>query len=136
MPGDYDGMGGTKVSAPGNRPRPPQAEWLQHHHLGVDADAAVELDDVLIAHSEAARGDGLADGPGLVGAVDAEERVAAALMQVERAGAERIFGAAGHGDGEVGLALAHFGRRRPGRPFGLAADPGDAGPADPVAADA
>src|SRR6266851_7958396 len=43
----------------------------QHDHLGADIDAAVEIDDVLVDHADAARGDPAPDGRGSIGAVDA-----------------------------------------------------------------
>src|SRR5262249_28290559 len=45
-------------------------ESLEHDDPGADIDPAIEIDDVLVAHSDAARGDVGADGPGLVGAVN------------------------------------------------------------------
>src|SRR6195952_757783 len=104
---------------------------LDHDDLGADADAAVEIDDVLVAHPDAARGDVGADGPGLVGAVDAIER----RSQIHRARAERILRTAFHVPRQIRTARQHFRRRRPGRPFlfrrdGLDARPGEAGTAD------
>ncbi len=66
-----------------------------------------------------------ADLVGLVGAVDAIERVAVALIEVERAGAERIVrsaakAAGGGGGAQVRPALQHVGGRHPARPLGLA----------------
>ena len=55
-----------------------------------DGDALVEVGHILVQHAHAAGGDLLADAPGLIGAVDAEERVAAVLVEVEGAGAERV----------------------------------------------
>src|SRR5690606_23695030 len=108
--------------------------------LGADVGAGIEMLHVLVHHADAARRHVLADRPGLVRAVDAEDRVAAALGEIERARAERVVLAAGLGDGQdaalLGLAAAHLGRRRPARPFGLAADLHHARPAEAVAADA
>src|SRR5205823_3982464 len=64
----------------------------QHDHAGPDLDAGVEVRDVLVGQPDAARRYEGADGRGLVGAMDAVER----LAQVERAGAERVAGTAGH----------------------------------------
>src|SRR3954451_22862081 len=105
---------------------------LHHDDLGADIDAAVEIDDVLVAHADAARGDVGADGPGFVGAVDTVKRRA----EIHRARAERIFRAAFHVPGQVGTACDHFRRRGPGRPFALRRDRLHAGPGEAGAADA
>src|SRR5882672_7338412 len=103
-----------------------------HHDLGADLDAAVEVDDVLIAHADAARGHLRADGPGLVRAVDAVERRA----EIHRARAERIFRTAGHVARQVGPAPQHLVGRRPIRPFALVGDVVHAGPGEAGTADA
>ena len=54
--------------------------------MGTDPDPAIEVLDVLVDQTNAARGHELADGRWLVGAVDAIERVA----EIERTRAERI----------------------------------------------
>ena len=56
--------------------------------------------------------------------------------EIERAGAERIVGAAVHVARQVGPALHHCRRRRPARPFRLAADRLVARPGEARAADA
>src|SRR5690606_25284837 len=75
-----------------------------------------------------------------VRAVDAEDRVAAALVEIHGAGAERVVDATflHHGQDMAlgGFAGAHFRRRRPGRPFGLAPDLHHARPAEAFASDA
>src|SRR5262249_20692262 len=58
----------------------------QHHHAGADLHPRVEVGDVLIGEADAVRRYEAADGRGLVGAVDAVERIA----EIERARAERI----------------------------------------------
>src|SRR4051812_32545934 len=78
----------------------------QHDHPGADIDAAVEVDDVLIAHADAARGYVGADRPGLVGAVDAIERGA----EIHRARPERILRTAFHVPRQIGTARQHFRR--------------------------
>jgi hypothetical protein len=53
------------------RPLPQDGERRSaHDHLGAGLDAVVELDDVDVAHADAARGRGLADLLRLVRAVD------------------------------------------------------------------
>jgi hypothetical protein len=47
---------------------------LNDDHPGTDIDAAIEVDHILVAHPDAAGRYVGADGPGLVGAVDAIER--------------------------------------------------------------
>src|ERR1700730_5755886 len=49
-------------------------ESSDHDDPDADTDAAIEIDHVLVAHPDAARRYVGADGPGLVGAVDAVER--------------------------------------------------------------
>ena len=66
----------------------------------------------------------MANGRRLVGAVNAVERG----PEIERPCAERVVRAARHMARQIGTAQQHLGRRRPIRPFGLAADPLDARP--------
>jgi hypothetical protein len=33
----------------------PYQQGLPHHHLGADADAAIEIDDIVVEHADAAR---------------------------------------------------------------------------------
>ena len=68
--------------------------WVEHDHNGAHLDPVVEVDHVLIGHADAARRNRLADIFRLVRAMDTEQRVAAALMQIQRARAERIVRAA------------------------------------------
>ncbi len=58
------------------------------------------------------------------------------LAQIERARAERIGRATRHEAGQIGLALDHFLRRMPVRPFRHLADALGARPGEPFAADA
>jgi hypothetical protein len=80
----------------------------------------------------------MADGMGLIGAVDAKQRAA----EIKGARPQRIVGAARHVGRQYdplgALALDHAGRRRPAGPLRLAADalppaPGKALPTDPDA---
>ncbi len=96
-------------------------------------DPAVEVDHVHVAHADAAGGHVAADLGGLVGPVNADERVFVALEEIERAGAERIVPAALERpvlliDLELRPALHDRGCRHPGRPFLHRADGGAAGP--------
>src|SRR5215470_10499715 len=63
---------------------------LEDDHDGADLDAVVEVDRVLIGEADAARRDRGADIFRLVGAVDAEQRVLAARVEIHRARAHRI----------------------------------------------
>src|SRR5262245_35688711 len=104
---------------------------LDHHHLGAELHALIEVDDGLVAHADAARRHLRADGPRLVRSVDAVERVA----EIHGARAERVVRPARHVARQVGAALEHFFRRPPVRPLALGADlldarPGEARPAD------
>src|SRR5262245_44609003 len=56
-----------------------------HHHSRSHLYPAVEIDHVLIGHPDAARGNCTSDVFGLIGAVDAIQRVLAASIQVEGA---------------------------------------------------
>src|SRR5690348_14142351 len=87
----------------------------------------------------------MADTLGLVGTVDAIERVDFALPKIERAGAERIFGAAMHAVtasqrdhvlADLGFAIEDVPGWIPIRPFLLVVDGGQAGPAIAFLADA
>ena len=99
---------------------------LQHHHDGTQADAVIEIDHVLVGHADAARRNRRADIFRLVGAVNPEQRVLAAGVEIERARAHRIVrpGATKFGTPEREISRG----RMPGRPLGLAADLGDARP--------
>ena len=74
---------GASAGHDGGRGIGPSA-W-QHHHVGTDPHPAIEVLDVLVGQTNAARRNELADGRWLVGAVDAIERVA----EIERTRAER-----------------------------------------------
>ena len=63
---------------------------LEHHHDRTETDAVVEIDHVLVGHADAARRNRRADIFRLVGAVNPEQRVLAAGVEVERARAHRI----------------------------------------------
>ena len=90
----------------------------QHHDLGAERHAIVEIRDVLVGEADAARRHALADGRRRVGAVDAEQGIA----EIHGARAERIARAAGHEARQVRLAVDHLLRRMPVRPFLLARD--------------
>src|SRR5947208_11507297 len=71
----------------------------------------------------------MADRRGRIGAVDPVYGAG----EVDGPGAERVAVAAGHPAREVGLALDHFRRWCPIRPFGLAGDHLLAGPSKTIA---
>ena len=68
------------------------AVLVLHDHHGADGDPVIKIGHIFIGHAEAAGRHRLSDRLRLVGAVNAIERRA----QIERAGAERVFDAAGH----------------------------------------
>src|SRR3954470_11585963 len=109
-----------------------QRRLLPHDDLGADGDAVVEIGDVGIDQPEAAGRNGGADRVRPVGAVNAIHGGA----EVERAGAERVAGTAGHEARQIGLARDHLRRRGPVRPFRLARNRQQALPLKAVAADA
>src|SRR5579859_3159214 len=68
----------------------------EHDDFGADRRAIVQIDHIFVAHANAAGGHVMADSVGLIGAVNAVERVDLALPQIECARAERIIGPAMH----------------------------------------
>jgi hypothetical protein len=58
------------------------ATWREHNDNRAELDAIVEVDDVLVGHADAARGDGAADIFRLVGAVNTVLRVLAGGVQI------------------------------------------------------
>src|SRR5690242_16186853 len=67
------------------------ASPLHDRHMRADRNAIVEIDDVLVEQADAARRHRMPDALRLVGAVQAEIGVVAVAIEIERAGAERIF---------------------------------------------
>jgi hypothetical protein len=57
----------------------------QHHHNRADLHPAVEIDRILIGYADAARGNRLSNVFGLVGAMDAVQRVLATRVEVQGA---------------------------------------------------
>src|SRR4026208_1860115 len=110
-----------------------------HDDLGADGDATVEVDDVLVEKADAARGDVATDGAGLVGAVDAVERVAPTFIEIKCTGTQGIELAAVDTIGNklvVGRgAVAHLPRGIPGWPFGAPCDMGGARPGKTLPSD-
>src|SRR5690242_9993330 len=104
----------------------------EHDHARADVDAAIKVFDVRIGQPDAARRNEVADGRGLIGAVNAIHGVA----EIERARAERVAFAAGHEARQIRLPLDHFLRRMPVRPFAHVFDTFDTGPSESFASDA
>src|ERR1700674_5260855 len=100
----------------------------EHHHRAAELDPAIEVDHVLVGQPDAAGGYGLPDIFGLVGAVDAEQRVLAVGEQVHAARAHRILRTAGNDGRKWAEAFVLARGRGPGRPFRHLADLGDARP--------
>src|SRR6266404_3935753 len=116
----------------------------QHDHLGADPHTIVEIDHVVIDHSNTAGGNVAPDLPGLVCAMNAVQGVLVALPQVKRAGTEWTVGPSGHALAarqflqtccELGVSFENFFGGIPVRPFLLAVDHGHTGPAKSFAAD-
>ena len=107
---------------------------LEHHDDGADLHPAIEIDHVLVGHADAAGGNRRADIFRLVGAVNPEQRVLAARIEIERARTHRIVRARRH-EGRNAEPLDFALGRMPGRPLGHAADLGDAGPGHGFLAD-
>ena len=66
----------------------------EHDDFGAGRRALVEVDHIFVAHTDAAGGHVMTDTLGLIGTVNAIERVDLALPKIERAGAQRIIGPA------------------------------------------
>src|SRR6266849_8257238 len=109
-----------------------QLRLLPDDDLGPDRNSIVEVDDVAIDQAEASGRNRASDGLRLIGAVNAIDRP----TKIKRACTHGIAGASGHEAGQIGLALDHFRRRRPVRPFLLAGDAQQALPLKAVAANA
>ena len=106
-------------------------QMLDHGHRRADRRQRRQVQHMLVHHAEAARRCRLPDGLGVVGAVDAVERVA----EIERLRAERVLQAAGHLVGQARVTGDHLFRRVPVGPGLLAADHFRAGPGEALAAD-
>src|SRR6266496_1811746 len=91
-----------------------------------------QIFNILIEQTNAARRNKLVDGRRLIRAVDAVERI----TKVERSCAERIARTACHEPRQIGLAVNHFWRRMPVRPFDHASNALRAGPCETLTADA
>src|SRR5436190_11657068 len=82
---------------------------LPDDHLGADLYVFVEIRHVRVGQPETSGRHRGANGPRLVGAVDAINGAA----EIHGAGAERIAGAASHPARQIRLPLDHLRRRRP-----------------------
>src|SRR5450830_503153 len=97
----------------------------QDYHDGAHLDPLVEVDDVLVGHTDAARGNRLTDIFRLVGAVDTIEGVLVAVEQIH--GARTHWALRARTDKRRHVhALPLAGGRRPRRPFRHALDFGHA----------
>src|SRR5262249_40951912 len=103
----------------------------QHDNASADLHAAVEILDVLVDQTNAARRYERADGRGLIGSVNAVQR----LAEIERACAERIARSARHEPRQIRLTIDHLRRRMPIRPLRHSADPLSTVPGESFAAD-
>ena len=88
--------------------------------------------DVVVDQPDTTAGDILADAPWFIGAVDAIHRVLAAIIEIERAGTQRVVGASRHAAGPWavlgGIDTDHGRRRGPAGPVSLARDAGATAP--------
>src|SRR6185503_3302298 len=117
----------------------------KHFYLGSDRNPVVEMDDILVDHSDAAGRHAGANRLRLDCSMDAVERVDFPLPQIEPAGADRIAWPARHALAalqvhelrlDIGPPRDHFGRRIPVRPLLLAVDGGRTIPLEALLADA
>ena len=107
------------------------AAW-QDHNASAQCYSIIQVFDILVEQTNATRRNKLTDGRRLIRTVDAVERV----TKVERPCAEWIARTACHEPRQVGLAVNHFCRWVPIRPFDHASNALRAGPYETLAADA
>src|SRR5437879_13729792 len=100
----------------------------QYDHDSADLHVIVEIDRVLIGHADTPGRDSLSDIFGLIGAVDAIERVFVAGIKINAARAHRIVRAAGDISWQRAKPSLLAGRRHPSGPFLEPADLGDPAP--------
>ena len=139
--GEFEGY---VAATPRSTPRPAQiwsiarCTWsrLQHDYGRPLGDPPIEIDHVGVHHADASGRHGFADRVGLIGPVDAEQRVLLAFKQVERPRAERIFHAAIHMHRQAALSRQHFRWRGPSGPKRLPPDLGQSFPGEALAPDA
>src|SRR6266566_1606433 len=97
----------------------------QHNHDRAKLHAVEEVDHVFIRQPNATGRDGLADILGLVRAVDPEQGVLIALVEIDASRAQRIMWPAFDKVGEIAKPLLDVSGWYPRRPFFLPADLGD-----------
>src|SRR5215475_10189759 len=105
-----------------------ESSCLQHHDGRAHPHPAVKIDHILIGHSYAARGNRTSDVFGLIGPVDAIQRVLPAGVKVECACAHWIARAACDVARKRAKPPLLVRGRRPSRPFLLTANGGHARP--------
>src|ERR1700730_7341761 len=105
---------------------------FKHYYGRADFDPIIEVDDIVVAQSNAPRSSGGADGVRLVRAMDAIHGIA----QVHCACAERIGRAAAHMMWPIGPPPQHLGGRRPIRPLPLVSNGRGPAPCEAIATDA
>src|SRR5262245_50092699 len=103
----------------------------EHHHSRADLHPAVEIDHIFIGDPDAARGNRTSDVFGLVGAVDAIQRVLAASVKIEGARPHWIARAAWDVARKRAKSPLLILSRRPSRPLFLTANLGHARPSHP-----
>ena len=94
----------------------------QHDHWRTDLHPRVQVDRVLVGHADTAGRNGTADVFGLIGAVDAVERILVGRVKVHAPRAERIVRPAGDIGWQRPKAALLAGRGHPSGPFFHAAD--------------
>jgi hypothetical protein len=104
----------------------------QDHNASAQCHSVIQVFDILVEQTNAAGRNKLTDGRGLIRAMNAIERIA----KVERPCAKWIARTACHESRQVGLAVNHFWRRMPIRPFDHASNALRTGPCETFAADA
>src|SRR6476660_7068751 len=101
----------------------------QHDDLGAYVHARVEVDHVVVEHTDTAARHALSDCGGIVRSVNAVHRAA----EIHGPGAQRVAGAAGHKACQIRLPAKHLDRRNPVWPLGLTFDYLNARPSEALA---
>src|SRR6187200_494352 len=92
-------------------------QMLHHKNLSTCRNTVVQVDQILIEQPNASGRHVRADGPGLDGAMNAVEQVAAIAIEIESSRSHRIVWSTLHRPSRsIGITLDHLGWRRPGGP--------------------
>jgi hypothetical protein len=105
-----DNAGAPPLAEEALRPGSNRRPLSNHHDPGSYRNPLVKVLDMVVDHPDAAVRNGLADGPGLGGAMDPVERVAPVAKQIESPGAQRVLRPARYAPGIAGIFLRVAGK--------------------------